>query len=184
MSRISFALLACSLLAAACGSSIGDACVQASDCAQDGSRICAKAPDGYCTVVGCDFGSCPDEAICVRFFPVIHLGKDCTSDAECAADETCTPAGGGKCAPRSLEVRYCMAGCSSHGDCRDKYECRNAERMRAHGGEPVPDPNATTSTAAPSFCAPSAECNIDKPCDLGDICTPFEGGAGFCVPQS
>lgn len=170
-------------LGAACGNSIGDSCSQASDCSQEEARICLGDPGGYCTIQGCDVGTCPDEAVCVRFFPVSSLTVECTTAAECALDEVCTSPDGmqkGKCAPRSLETRFCMAKCSSHGDCRDNYECRNPERMALHGGIPVVDEGA----AVPSFCAVAKDCGFatEGTCDLGDTCdtssSPF-----YCRPS-
>lgn len=166
---LAFAFVAAAALAG-CGDEIGQGCSQHTDCAQDGSRICdVTSPDGYCTIEGCDFGTCPEGSICVRFFPVTQLTKSCTVTTDCAVDEICTIAG--KCAPLETERRFCMATCDGHGDCRENYECRDVERMAAHGGEPVPDPSATRSEAPTSFCAPSQPCSAANPtCDLGDTC--------------
>lgn len=146
-------LIGLSLWLTACGSSIGDSCSQSIDCAQDGTRICDKAsPGGYCTIQGCDVGTCPDEAVCVRFFPVSNLTRAC--GAGCAAGETCTLAG--LCAPLSLEQRFCMLSCEDGSDCRDKYECRDPKQMSDHGGEPVPSPGSSSSSTK-KFCAPAPE---------------------------
>ena len=77
---------------------------------------------------------------------------ECGDSNDCTADEICTL--GGYCVPRSSEVRYCMKKCSSHGDCRDKYECRELELMQQHGGEPVQPPGETADPNDPQgFCA-------------------------------
>jgi hypothetical protein len=134
---------------AACGSSIGDSCEQALDCAQDGSRICdVSSKGGYCTIEGCNLGTCPDEAICVRFFPVANLTVACGDG--CAIDEHCTTAN--LCAPLSLERRFCMLSCDDNSDCRDDYECRNPTSS-TRGGEPVPDPDSPSASRR-KFCAP------------------------------
>jgi hypothetical protein len=166
--------VALAVAAAACGHKIGDSCSQGSDCAQDGTRICdITSPDGYCTQVGCNFGGCPDEAVCVRFYPGLNSDRACDpinpGDA-CGIDMVCTVAG--LCAPRSIEQRYCMLKCDGDGDCRDGYECRTLEVMQLHGGEPVPDPEATTSEPLEiPFCAPAVQCLNDTQCtDPGYTC--------------
>ncbi|MBI4511795.1 MAG: hypothetical protein HY698_19330 [Deltaproteobacteria bacterium] len=167
------------LSALGCGNKIGDSCETNADCSAEGGRTCDPAPNspgGYCTIANCDFGTCPDEATCVRFFPVSQIQKECS--AGCALDEACVM---GKCAPRKTEVRFCMLKCDSHGDCRDNYECRDATRMTAHGGEPVQDPNAAESKVGPSFCAPSKTCTRNEDCDLGDTCpSPTSAGNLYC----
>jgi hypothetical protein len=156
------------LFAGACGHSIGDSCSISTDCASDGSRICdTTSPSGYCTIQGCDVGTCPDGSECVQFFPVINLDKTCTQPSDCTIDEICTV--GGKCAARSSEVRFCMATCSSTGDCRDAYECRDTTRMGAHGGQPVLAQGDTSGKLQP-FCAAALPCTRDDQCDLGDHC--------------
>ena len=167
-------LFALALPVAACGHSIGDSCSQGSDCAQDGTRICDLAsPDGYCTKVGCDFASCPSEAVCVRFYPGLNSDRSCDpmdpGDA-CGIDMVCTVAG--VCAPRSIEQRYCMLACDGDGDCRGGYECRTLEVMKVHGGEPVPDPEATIQADPTPFCAAAPGCLNDADCvDPGYHCT-------------
>jgi hypothetical protein len=138
----------------ACGKEIGDACAFGSDCSPNGDRICDPSSfEGYCTIQGCDYSTCPDEAACIRFFSGNFLNKTCdpAAPADCSLDELC--AVDGHCVPRSSEVRYCMRTCDSDGDCRDGYECRDLERMIAHGGEPVLAPGGVVDASAPKFCA-------------------------------
>jgi hypothetical protein len=162
------------LVLAGCGNSIGDSCGQSTDCSQECDRICDTAsPGGYCTQEGCDFGTCPGEAVCVRFYPVSQLTMmSCTPGEDpspCALDELCVI--GGYCAPRSTERRFCMRKCSGPADCRDSYECRDEERMALHGGEPVPDPDSTAATdELQAFCAPAQPCRGDDQCHFGDRC--------------
>jgi len=155
----------CALLSAglaACGSEIGDSCLTHSDCSPSGDRICDLSQrDGYCTVLGCDYDTCPEESVCVRFFVGQFGNKDCNpatedlqnSDAtdDCSFDEVCTLAE--NCVPRSAELRYCMRKCSDGGDCRDAYECRDNDLMIEHGGEPVLPPGERPGDDLQRFCA-------------------------------
>lgn len=156
-------LAACALLGAGCGSEIGDSCGLSIDCSPNGDRYCERSessPGGYCTVVGCDYDTCPDEAVCVRFFSGVASNLPCDPDTEdlstdaCTPDELCTV--GGTCAPLQAETRYCMRQCEDLGDCREGYECRDRELMRQHGGEPVLAPGASRSESLPRFCAIAA----------------------------
>jgi hypothetical protein len=169
MRALTLTCLAVAMLAAGCDAKIGDSCSSSTDCSPSNTRICDLAsPGGYCTVGGCDVGTCPDDAICVQYFSVVNVDRTCAGPADCTLDEICTV--GGKCAPRSSEVRFCMNGCGSHGDCRSGYECRDVERMGAHGGQPVRR-EGQLDEDLPAFCAPSARCSVsDQTCDLGDTC--------------
>lgn len=150
-------LVFCLGLAAGCGKQIGDACIVSSDCSIDGSRICdtVGTKDGYCTIVGCDYATCPEEAVCVRFFAGGFTNKPCDVNADCSLDELCTIEK--LCVPRAAEVRYCMAKCDADSDCRDGYECRNFALMEAHGGQPALAPTDNNGVPiesnSPAFCA-------------------------------
>jgi hypothetical protein len=142
----------------ACGKEIGDSCTTSTDCSPNGDRLCdpdPQSPGGYCTIQGCDYSTCPDEAACVRFFTGNFTNKQCTKDTaatDCSLDELCSVSG--SCVPRSSEIRYCMKKCDSDGDCRDHYECRDLTKMMQHGGEPVLAPGVPVDAAhAPKFCA-------------------------------
>lgn len=142
------------VIVGACGYEIGDACVFSSDCSTSGDRLCdpdPSSPGGYCTIQGCDYSTCPDEAVCVRFFSG-SFSKPCmTSPDECSLDELCSL--DKHCVARSSEVRYCMRTCDSDGDCRDGYECRDLADMIEHGGEPVPAPGVVVDADPTKFCA-------------------------------
>ena len=72
----------------ACGHKIGDSCSVASDCSDNADRICdTSSHDGYCTIAGCDFDTCPSEAVCVSFFPVENLIQTCEVPGDCSIDE-------------------------------------------------------------------------------------------------
>jgi hypothetical protein len=146
------------VLLAGCGKEIGDACIVASDCDPNGLRICdtASQSQGYCTIQGCDYDTCPSEAACIRFFTGQFDNQTCDPTQPngangCSLDELCDLEG--HCAPRSSELRYCMRKCSSSGDCRDGYECRDLTLMMEHGGEPVLAPGVPVDAHAPKFCA-------------------------------
>jgi len=157
-------LLLLVMVAGACGKEVGDSCVIATDCSPNGDRICdTLSKEGYCTVRGCDYTTCPDEAVCVQFFTGSFANRSCdpvcdsvydpaspicqapvAPNVQCSLDELCAissdpddPQVAGKCVPRSSEVRYCMRKCNSDGDCRDGYECRDVAQMKTDGGEPA-----------------------------------------------
>jgi hypothetical protein len=146
------------LMAAGCGSQIGDSCIVNTDCALDGTRTCdITQTDGYCTIIGCDYDTCPGEAACIRFFqggfsnrPCNPVTENITTD-DCSVDELCTLEG--ECVPRSSESRFCMKKCSQTSDCRGGYECRDLTLMISHGGEPVLAPGVAVDDSAPHFCA-------------------------------
>ena len=85
-SRLSFslALVLCAAVgAASCGREIGDECVTPADCNPNGSRACdTSQPGGYCTIIGCDATSCPEEAVCIRYFPAEFLTLPCNPCCE------------------------------------------------------------------------------------------------------
>jgi hypothetical protein len=147
------------LIAAGCGREIGDECIISSDCSPSGDRQCdVSSKGGYCTIQGCDFDTCPEEAACIRFFTGIFTNRPCdpvteniTTD-DCSLDELCALPG--HCVPRNSEVRFCMRKCNKPSDCRDGYECRNTELMILHGGEPVLAPGQIFD-GSPKFCAPA-----------------------------
>jgi hypothetical protein len=151
--RLPFVLVV--LAAVGCGKEIGDSCIVNTDCDPNGTRMCdmpdSGEKDGYCTIMGCDYNTCPSEAVCVRFFSGEFENESCASNDDCTFDQLC--ALDGHCVPRSSEIRYCMRKCSSNGDCRDGYECRNFDLMIEHGGEPVLAPGVVVDEHAPKFCA-------------------------------
>ena len=150
-SAVLFAIVAAAF-AAGCGKEIGDACIVGSDCSPNGDRLCdVSQKEGYCTIQGCDFSTCPEEAACIRFFTGSFENRKCESINDCSLDELCSLKG--ECVPRNSEVRYCMRTCGSDDDCRDGYECRDKTKMIEHGGEPVLEPGTPIDDSAPKFCA-------------------------------
>lgn len=155
-----FVAISLLVLVAACGKEIGDECASNLDCGDgtNAARICdLTSPGGYCTEQGCDWDTCPEEAVCVRFYTASFENRPCDLATEdisidaCSIDEVCTLRG--QCVPRSSEVRYCMRSCSTRDDCRTNYECRTEELMRVHGGEPVPKPGESLPDDLQAFCA-------------------------------
>lgn len=134
----------------ACGRKIGDECKTQYDCnEEDDSRTCdISQPGGYCTIEGCDETSCPEEAVCIRFYPPEEFLTDrCDPPDTCESHEICLDSRW--CAPRSAELRRCLLRCKDNGDCRDEYECR-----------PAGEHSSMSLTTAPGtrvgFCAPRA----------------------------
>lgn len=145
-------MFAALVAAAGCGKEIGDACIIGADCDPNGTRMCDQSQrEGYCTISGCDYNTCPDESACIRFFTGGFENRPCESRDQCSLDELCSLKG--QCVPRSSESRNCMRTCDSNDDCRDGYECRDLELMRAHGGEPVLSPGQQIDGTSPKFCA-------------------------------
>jgi hypothetical protein len=152
-----FALLVALLATLGCGKEIGDNCIISADCSPNGDRQCdTSSKEGYCTIKGCNFNSCPEEAACIRFFTGSFTNRMCAEPGpfspECSLDELCSLTG--YCVPRSAETRFCMRTCESKEDCRDGYECRDRDKMIEHGGEPVLAPDAEFDDAL-KFCAPA-----------------------------
>lgn len=112
MSLRSLWLFPLSLLLFGCAPKIGKKCSISTDCSQLGDRLCdTNQPEGYCTIFNCEPDTCPD-AICVGFDPSL--------------DPACGKVDDGRW-PR-FQRSFCMAPCSSDGDCRDGYECIDLSR--------------------------------------------------------
>jgi hypothetical protein len=94
----------------ACAPEIGDECKTSLDCSSQGSRLCDRTqPHGYCTLRGCESGTCPEDSVCVKFRP----------------------------AQERLAITYCMAKCSDDDDCRsdEGYRCSGAMEFGEAGLE-------------------------------------------------
>jgi len=103
--------------AVGCAPAIGDECETALDCSSQGSRQCDRTqPGGYCTILGCERGTCPEESICVKFRPSLER----------------------------VAVTYCMATCEQDGDCRDDegYVCTGQGEFAEGLAEVLGDPGA------------------------------------------
>jgi hypothetical protein len=157
-------LLALGLGLAGCKDKIGDSCSYNVDCASTGDRLCDLAsPGGYCTIENCTQDSCPDDGVCIAFYPVEFLTVPCDPNTEdvadpatgtddCTIDELCTRSG--FCAPLASLSRFCMKKCDKNSDCRTEYECR---RTGLNGAELVPPVGQAHSDAVGRFCAAKYE---------------------------
>jgi hypothetical protein len=97
----------------ACQPEIGDECSNASDCSVQEQRTCDTTyPGGYCTVLGCDADTCPEEASCVAFQSVLSVAPECAS---------------AQIRPR-LQRTVCMKTCARDSDCRSGYQCVDLSR--------------------------------------------------------
>ena len=167
------------LVAAACNRQIGDGCATNVECSPLGDRFCDLAsPGGYCTVEGCDSTSCPDSAVCIRFFSLkIGNGAQCNANlnpmtpADCSNSSGCCVAGSpgccqigehclcdeancgshGFCASESTERRWCMHSCHSDSDCRGGYQCLTTG---GNGSLAVAVPDLGNTVPTLSYCAP------------------------------
>jgi hypothetical protein len=154
------------LLMGACQPEIGDECSNASDCSVQEQRTCDTTyPGGYCTLLGCEADTCPEEASCVAFQSVLSVA------AECASFQT---------RPR-LQRTVCMKTCSGANDCRSGYECVDMSRRNPWGATVV-DPGTSGKVCAlppppdpagdPAVCAPSAAPALPPSLDAGAAATP------------
>jgi hypothetical protein len=146
------ALSALAVAASGCTPKIGSKCTLSTDCSQTGARVCDTAPPGgYCTVLNCTNGSCPDEAVCVLFQSAVP---------GCAYDDYQAPARTGR--------SFCMAHCSKNSDCResDGYECADPTGAPWHAS--ILDNNSSQGV-----CIPVAGLLADAGSDFGaEVCTP------------
>jgi hypothetical protein len=95
-------------LALGCTPKIGDDCSVSTNCSTTGDRLCdVTQPGGYCTKFNCEPGSCPEDSVCVNF------GTKLSPIPGCAPSQANSP----------YKRSFCMASCSSDGDCRESYRC-------------------------------------------------------------
>lgn len=114
--RLSFISAVLALTCNACAPEIGDECESDLDCSAQGSRPCDRTqPGGYCTIQGCEPGTCPEESVCVKFRPNIER----------------------------LAATYCMYRCEDNGDCRSGggYRCLSGHEFGNPGDAIVNDKN-------------------------------------------
>ncbi len=119
--------LVCGLIAG-CSPQIGNPCASNYNCSIRGNRVCdLSSPHGYCTVYGCDDGTCPNEAVCVRWRPM----------------------------ESRLSFTSCMHRCSADGDCRvdQGYRCYAADGVVDEAtGEVLAEIVDTGTFADSKFC--------------------------------
>ena len=128
-----------------CRSAIGDACATNVECSPNGDRICDTSQlDGYCTVQGCSANSCPEDSICVAFYPTGFGEKPCNAATEdsvqpgitptndCLRDERCLSSG--TCVLLTTESRFCVKTCEESANCRTGYACQTTGEQGAEAG--------------------------------------------------
>jgi len=78
----------------ACGREIGDDCSRNSDCGSGTGYMCdLSKPGGYCTISPCIEGTCPSEAVCVKFSPDdSYCMRQCHDDFDCRKGYVCVKA--------------------------------------------------------------------------------------------
>lgn len=150
-------------LTGACTRKIGDNCSTNVDCSPQGDRLCdIGSPQGYCTIEGCDYQTCPNNAHCVRFYSLktnsgqcqagLVTRSDCPENVStsqrccrpgtpgcCLTGELClcedAKCASARCASSASEKRSCMAECDDDSDCREGYSCLTTG---SNGAEPIP----------------------------------------------
>jgi hypothetical protein len=152
----------------ACQPGIGDSCSNASDCSVQEQRTCDTTfPGGYCTVLGCDADTCPEEAACIAFQSVVSVASECSSLQ-------------GR--PR-LERTVCMKKCSNNSDCRGGYRCIDMAGPNPWGAA-VLDPGARGKVCAlpppPPPSGDSAVCSTQLP--PIEVPAPLDAGSDAATP--
>jgi len=145
-------------LSAGCAPKIGDHCSISTDCSANGDRLCdTTQPGGYCTIFNCEPNGCPEEAVCVAF-----------------NEKSCPDLGNGQSTAQAVRFQrtFCMATCSSNGDCRGGYICLDTSHDPARK---VVDQNPSSlriCTVAPAVTLPEASPPPDAPPPA--VCLPTD----------
>ncbi len=171
---LGFALVALVALLPACQPEIGDPCRVSRDCSIRGERQCdlSNAPQsksgeaGECTIENCSFGSCPDEAVCIKtygsdfltvaFDPALEdVWTSCKGNEDnaetCICDDPGAPRNGcdgsqvpnddcmpnETCLPEGLCADEISARTSCRRECRSNRDCRPAYRCQRVGNNGV-----------------------------------------------
>lgn len=153
-----FALVALVALLPACQPEIGDPCRVSRDCSIRGERQCdlSNAPQsrtgeaGECTIENCSFGSCPDEAVCIKTYGSDFLTVACDPAREdvwgtCTGDDanidTCIcddpDAARAGCVGSLLPEDDCLPNetCLPEGLCADEISARTSCRRECRSSE-------------------------------------------------
>lgn len=152
-----------------CQPSIGDHCIQSTDCSPMGDRLCdTSQPNGACTIFNCQPNRCPVEAACVETNPNIF---------GCPYDD--------RHAPSRLSRQLCLKKCQQDSDCRlgEGYACIVPEKY----GVLVLDTDQTEKVCLPatSYSVGDATqdgvapvCSVSGPSNPGfDAAPGFQGDA-------
>jgi hypothetical protein len=153
-------------LVAGCAPKIGDHCSISTDCSANGDRLCdTTQPGGYCTVFNCEPNGCPDESVCVAF-----------------NEKSCPDPSHGLATAQAVRFQrtFCMATCSSDGDCRGGYTCLDTSLDPARR---VIDQNPSSlriCTVPPALMSTDAGSPADAPPPA--VCSPSD--ATFSSPEA
>jgi hypothetical protein len=142
-------------------SPVGGPCKKSADCAGGEGKGCLPAtyldgsagwPGGYCTVFGCETGSCPEGSECFQMsdgaggVETLCLAA-CTKKADCNAGYACP------------EFGACVPACTSDADCGDGEEC-------------TPDGTCETKPCT------AGSCGAGYKCESGTCVPDVSGGPG------
>jgi hypothetical protein len=125
-----------------CQPSIGDHCIQSTDCSATGERLCdTSQPNGYCTIFNCQPNRCPSGSGCVATNP---------SAFGCPYDD--------RHAPSRFSRQLCLKTCTQDSDCREGegYGCIVPETY----GLLVLDTNNPQTQNTQSFCLPKTSYSV------------------------
>jgi hypothetical protein len=161
-----YAAVALALLG--CQPSIGDHCVQSTDCSTTGTRLCDTAqPNGYCTIFDCEPNDCPTGSGCVAT-NIQALG--------CAYDD--------RHAPSRFSRQLCLKTCNQTSDCRESegYACISPAQygllvLDTDQAELVCLPATNYSVANVDASTPPPVCSVNGP-----EVPAYEAGLGYQGP--
>jgi hypothetical protein len=175
---------------------VGDPCTKASDC-NEGSVCLTSLPNGYCSVKGCQSGSCPSGSECFQFDSGdTYCLKTCTSSSECREDEGYVCDSDNTCWASQQTGNSPIGGaCGSDTDCKDSGAYCYPQEYK---GEPTGFTNgycilfgcktgscpegsdcfkvsSDGTTACLKTCEQASECRQDEgySCSSSKICWPF-----------
>jgi hypothetical protein len=155
------ALFIVATAALGCGHNIGDECQTNVDCLFDGTRFCDTSPPdgkGYCTIEGCDWNTCPSEAVCIRFLTPV-LDESCTLPLDKAV-----PLGRSDC-PHADD--RCVCDNAVNGVCQQVKD-KDGNLVLDMNGNPVPyahcAPEATERRWCQKTCGSDGDCRTNYEC--------------------
>jgi hypothetical protein len=166
------------------------ACDDPARCA--GQAACLSAfPGGYCAVLGCSAGTCPDGTDCVLVNGTPSCLKYCARDGDCGsapgAERACGVLTGISGAPSQV----CISGISGKAlgaPCLSDFECTSGAcqilgegRCNASGAPCFPD-RTSEACGVGDYCRVTASSRVGlcaRPCSAGVPCL----GASFCLAE-
>ncbi len=149
-----------------CQPSIGDHCIQSTDCSTAGDRLCdTSQPNGYCTLFNCLPNNCPSGAGCMLTNAAIN---------GCSYDD--------RRAPSRLAAQLCLKTCNQDSDCREgegyacitpsEYGILQLDTLILNEKVCLPQTSYVASDASPDVISPV--------CDpSGPTVPPLDAGPGY-----